>query len=131
MLYMLGQRIIDTPSFTPKCLIKVGVTRDLNKRIKNYKSDNPSAVLISTTAGVEQEESKCHIYLAKIGKLYSGEWYEVPNNFYVKCLKKGFADFPIDKKQNIYMHTRYTGPANPKNMYVPVITALEVTYGEE
>ena len=109
MLYMLGQRILDCrDNLTPKCLIKVGLSRDINKRINNYRCDNPSAIYISETAGVESEERKCHYFLAKNGKHYSGEWYEVPNSFFEECLKYGFKIFPLkSEKQNVYMHCVY------------------------
>lgn len=110
MLYMLGQRIIDSrDNLKPKCLIKVGLSRNINKRINNYKSDNPSAIFISETAGVESEENKCHCFLAQNGKWYSGEWYEVSNTFFEQCLKEGFKFFPLkNKNQNIYMHINYS-----------------------
>ena len=108
MLYMLGQRFINYQGI-PKCLIKVGLSRDLNKRIATYKSDNPTAVFISSTAGVESDENKCHAYLATVGNHYSGEWYEVSNDFYISCLKNGFTQFPLkNPKQNVYMHIKYT-----------------------
>lgn len=108
MLYMLGQRFIDNMGL-PQCLIKVGLSRDLDKRINTYKSDNPTAVYISSTAGVEYEESCCHNYLSLHGTHYSGEWYLVDNDFYINCLKYGFKGFPLkNPKQNIYMHIRYT-----------------------
>jgi hypothetical protein len=105
---MLGQRFINYQGF-PKCIIKVGLSRDLDKRIRTYKSDNPTAVFISSTAGTEAEESKYHSYLAIHGKHYSGEWYEVSNDFYINCLQNGFKGFPLkDPKQNVYMHIQYT-----------------------
>ena len=110
MLYMLGQRIIDSKdNLKPKCLIKVGLSRDVNKRISNYRCDNPSAIFISETAGVEYEERKCHSFLRKNGKCYSGEWYEVSNSFFEECLKWGFNIFPLKKEgQNVYMHINYS-----------------------
>ena len=108
MLYMLGQRFIDNMG-VPRCIIKVGFSRDLDKRINSYKSNNPTAIYISSTAGVEYEESRCHGYLALHGTHYSGEWYLVNNDFYINCLKNGFKGFPLkDPKQNIYMHIKYT-----------------------
>ena len=109
MLYMLGQRILDNVDLTPKCLIKVGLSRNINKRMANYRSDNPSAVFISETAGIEYEERKCHCFLAKYGKHYGGEWYEVSNFFYEQCLKYGFRLFPLkSENQNVYMHVIYS-----------------------
>lgn len=108
MLYMLGQRFINRQGI-PKCIIKVGLSRDLNKRINNYRSDNPTAIFISSTAGTEPDESRCHSYLFSHGKHYSGEWFEVSNDFFIDCLKNGFQNFPLkNAKQRVYMHTQYT-----------------------
>lgn len=106
MLYMLGQIIIDQKdSFTPKCLIKVGVSRNVTKRMGSYRSDNPSAVFISETAGIESDESRCHAFLSSQGKNYGGEWYEVSEDFYKKCWTHGFTIFPLKTEtQNVYMH---------------------------
>ena len=108
MLYMLGQRFINHQGI-PKCLIKIGMSRNLDKRIATYKSDNPTAIFISSTAGTEPDESRCHNYLETNGRHYSGEWYEVSNDFYINCLKNGFKQFPLkNSKQNVYMHIQYT-----------------------
>lgn len=106
MLYMLGQIIFDIQKdFSPKYLIKVGVSRNVNQRLNAYKTDNPSALLISTTAGVNSQERKCHSFLADNGKCYQGEWYEVNFDFFSKCITEGFAFFPKgNKKQNVYLH---------------------------
>lgn len=106
MLYMLGQIIFDIQKdFAPKCLIKVGVSRNVNQRLNAYKTDNPSALLISTTAGVNPQERNCHSFLSQNGKCYQGEWYEVNFDFFSKCITEGFAFFPKgNKKQNVYLH---------------------------
>lgn len=106
MLYMLGQAILDIKdNMTQKYLIKVGLSRKLTQRINTYKSDNPSAIVISTTAGVESSESKCHSFLLNNGELYSGEWYQVNKDFFNQCLKEGFKFFPkTQENQNIYMY---------------------------
>lgn len=103
MLYMLGQIVFDIRTLSPKHLIKVGVSRNVSRRMCCYRSDNPSAIHISTTAGVEPQENACHSFLSAHGKHYSGEWWEVSEEFFLNCLKEGFTPFPKkDKKQNVY-----------------------------
>lgn len=106
---MLGQKIIDIKDNNKeKMLIKIGMSRDVDKRMSNYRCDNPSALLISTTAGVEREESYYHHQLYRLGmKKYGGEWFEVSEEFFTQCLKTGFNTFKMHKKQNVYMHIKY------------------------
>jgi hypothetical protein len=107
MLYMLGQIVLDLrKDLIPTYLIKVGLSRDVDRRMNNYRSHNPSAMLISTTAGVEYEEYNCHFFLSRNGcHCYDGEWYSVSKDFFVKCLKEGFEFFPKQRKnQNVYKH---------------------------
>lgn len=95
MLYMLGQAIIDIKNDSSvKYLIKIGLSRQLNQRIYSYKSDNPSALLIATTAGTESAEKSYHYLLSKQGHCYQGEWYEVNKQFFDNCLKNGFMALP-------------------------------------
>lgn len=131
MLYMLGQRFIDNMGI-PRCLIKVGLSRNIDKRINNYKSDNPTAVYISSTAGVEYDESRCHHYLSLHGTHYSGEWYLVSNDFYINCLKKGFAGFPLkNANQNIYMHIAYTNNELARHRIKLLYEGQEATHNAE
>jgi hypothetical protein len=59
--------------------------------------------MIFTTAGTEREESICHSHLLYNGQRYQGEWFKVPKEFFDRCLKYGFIDFPLkNKNQNIY-----------------------------
>ena len=106
MLYMLGQVIIDVGGdLTPTFLIKVGVSRSLNARMAQYRTDNPSALLISTTSGVNAQETACHHFLSRNGKCYWGEWYKVDKDFFLRCVREGFDFFPKqNKKQNVYKH---------------------------
>lgn len=103
MLYMLGQAIIDIRQDSSiKYLIKVGLSRKLNARINTYASDNPSAIYIANTSGTEREEKRCHTLLGEKGKVYHGEWYEVDQDFFTKCLRDGFLVFPnYHKKQTM------------------------------
>lgn len=105
MLYMFGQVILDIKDdYKQKYLVKVGLSRKLAKRINTYKSDNPSAILFSTTAGVERAEHKCHLFLSENGKWYSGEWYQVDKNFFERCQHEGFHFFPRQREnQPVYM----------------------------
>lgn len=111
MLYMMAQHGFDLREGNELYLIKVGLSRNIRQRENSYKSDNPSALMIYSTAGTESEERACHNYLSKNGKHYSGEWYAVSHDFFEKCLKYGFWIFlcvmlskifikGIDKQQN-------------------------------
>ena len=132
MLYMLGQRVINNEA-EPICLIKVGMSRDLKKRIKNYKSDNPSAIFISSTAGVEYDEQKCHRYLGLHGRLYSGEWYQVDNDFYINCLKYGFKNgFPLKREnQPVEMHCSYTTDKNIQDKMAKLYHKIPMNFHKE
>lgn len=107
MLYMMAQHSLDLRNSEELFLIKVGLSRDTTKRKSIYKSNNPSALMIATTAGLEREESNCHSYLFKIGKHYSGEWYKVSQETFNQCLQYGFKGFPLkNPTQNIYFNYR-------------------------
>lgn len=96
MLYMLGQVVLDiNDNYKQKYLVKVGLSRKLNQRINTYKSNNPSAIVFDTIAGVERAERKCHQFLSQNGKWYSGEWYQVNKEFFTKCREEGFSFFPF------------------------------------
>lgn len=100
---MMAQHSFDLKKNEELFLIKVGLSRNVDRRESNYRSDNPSALMIYTTAGTESEESACHSYLSRNGKRYAGEWYAVSKEFFIKCLKLGFVGFPLrNPNQNIY-----------------------------
>lgn len=129
MLYMLGQHIIDLKDNKEKFLIKVGVSRDVDKRIRNYRSDNPSAVCISQTAGTEPDERRCHSFLFLHGNHYNGEWFSVSKQFFNKCLQEGFTNFPLKKKgQNVYIYTKNITLENKKTKK-PIPSYLKVIQG--
>ena len=104
MLYMMAQHSFDLRTQEELFLIKVGTSSDTHKREKNYKSDNPSALMIYETAGTYREEEKCHFHLMHLGEWYSGEWYKVSKKVFNKLLEDGFKDFPLRyANQNIYL----------------------------
>jgi hypothetical protein len=101
---MMAQCSTDLITNEELYLIKVGLSRDIDKRKSSYKSHNPAAVMIFTTAGTEREENACHNFLYNYGTRYQGEWFNVSKEFFHHCLKYGFINFPLkNKKQNIYI----------------------------
>lgn len=86
-----------------KCnLVKVGESRQLNKRRRSYKTHNPCAIMRSTCAGTEMQETLCHMKLNKIGKrILNTEWYMVSDEIFTKLYEEGMGFFfPTGK--NIY-----------------------------
>lgn len=104
MLYMMAQHSFDLKTQEELFLIKVGLSRNIGNRASSYRSDNPSAKMIFSTAGTEYDESKCHSFLYHYGTRYQGEWFKVSKEFFDYCLKYGFIGFPLKRKdQNIYI----------------------------
>lgn len=97
MLYM----ILDTTKELH--LVKVGMTRNLEKRRTSYKTHNPFAVMTWSCAGCEKEELKVRSELNKIGKRVSGtEWFIVSEETYNELNQKGFAMFESTKLKKNY-----------------------------
>ncbi len=72
-----------------KLLVKVGITKNLQKRMDTYKTHNPLAkcIEVASVVGVNDKlaEGAIHDYYETIGysQIKGTEWYEVP-----KGLKK-------------------------------------------
>ena len=82
-------------------LVKVGESRQLNNRRRNYKSHNPFAIMRSSCAGTESQEKDCHLKLYLIGKKVSGtEWFIVNEECFNELYQKGMGYFFTDR--NIY-----------------------------
>ena len=80
-------------------LAKVGVTRNaVNVRRAQYRSHNPTAIMRSSCAGTESQESHCHSVLRSIGKGMGNEWVAVPDNVFNELVEKGMAYFYPNKK---------------------------------
>lgn len=94
MLYMMmDARGKDT-------LIKVGQTKDLNKRMSKYRTHNPLAKLVSTLEipgeydkFIEKEwEADCHSSFEEWGYIRLGntEWFYIPKGKKKEYREKGF-----------------------------------------
>lgn len=83
MMYLL-----ETPNY-----YKIGYANDVEKRMKQYNTDNPEYTLLDTCEGTEEAEKICHRFLKKVLP-YKGEWYEKSDMFiplweYVKEMTQG------------------------------------------
>lgn len=87
-------------------LVKVGVSRDLAKRRRVYKSHNPLAIMRSSCAGVEESEFEAHKILSTVGKRISGtEWFFVSESIFEALYLQGMGYFFSNKK--IYFDESY------------------------
>lgn len=88
-------------------LVKIGVSRDLTSRRRSYKTHNPYAIMRSSCAGTESQESKAHSILARNGKRIKGtEWFEVSDEMFERLYKQGMkAIFP--KQNPIHFHESF------------------------
>ena len=88
-------------------LVKVGESRDLTSRRRNYKSHNPYAIMRSSCAGTETQERKAHSILANSGKRVRGtEWFEVSDGVFQTLYEKGMAAF-FPKQSPIHFHESF------------------------
>jgi hypothetical protein len=77
-------------------LLKVGFTRNLNKRIKDYQTTNPIAEFIGIVNGTIQDEREYHDELEELGftRIEGTEFFEIPKNISTRqIMKKGFLIF--------------------------------------
>lgn len=102
-IYLLGQTIFNPITSARFYLIKVGLSSDLDKRMKDYRTTNPLVFHIDfkVLAGVYGKdlysiEKKCHTKLRDIC-LYemedAREWFIVDRKTYLDICKKGCAWF--------------------------------------
>lgn len=88
-------------------LVKVGESRNLTSRRRNYKSHNPYAIMRSSCAGTEGREKQAHSILANFGKRIRGtEWFEVSDEVFQMLYKKGMGAF-FPKQQPIHFHESF------------------------
>lgn len=80
--------------------VKVGFTRDLEKRKKYYRTHSTSAFFFDVKEGTTQDEHYCHLYLEAMGfeKVFpneaQSEWYKIPKGIKKKdLLAQGFTFF--------------------------------------
>ena len=88
-------------------MVKVGMSRNLQKRINDYKSHNPLAIVICSCAGTEREEKYCHNMLSQVYQRIKGtEWFLVDEKFYYDCMSFGFRIFPKFMKNKIVWYNK-------------------------
>ena len=89
-------------------LAKVGVTRQsVNQRRGQYKTHNPLAIMRSSCAGTEGQESRCHSILFSKGRRIKGtEWAVVSDEVFAQLYEKGMGYF-YPKHAPIHFHERF------------------------
>ena len=91
------------------CVAKVGLSRDVQNRRRQYRTHNPFAIMRSECAGTENQEKYCHEVLSKWGKSIDGtEWYVVDEAIFNYLYEKGMGAF-YPKGRNIYILEEYGG----------------------
>ena len=101
MLYLMMDRCYD------KYLVKVGESRDLTKRRRNYLSHNPLAIMRSSCAGTEIAEEFCHKELVKLGeRVPHTEWFVVSKTVFDYLYSVGMRAFFTDR--NIYFEEEFS-----------------------
>ena len=97
-LYLIGQCIFNPFTKEEYYLVKVGKSKDLLRRLKDYTTPNPQIFLIDCVWGeyyYEMEEIY-HLILQYncFGKSYQGtEWYQVSREIYLKISELKFNFF--------------------------------------
>lgn len=103
MVYM----VLDTKQ--DKFLVKVGLSRDVRKRIGGYRTHNPFATFLCACAGTEAAEQYCHTVMRCrpdcIG-VPGSEWFIVSEEFYNECKEKGLKVFDKFQKNKITWYDR-------------------------
>lgn len=77
-------------------LIKVGFTRNLKKRMKDYRTTNPTAELIGVLDGTMKDERQFQNELEDLGfkRIEGTEFFEVPKRISMKKMREtGFLIF--------------------------------------
>lgn len=98
MLYMIGLSGIQYKKGY-KNLIKIGYTKKVDKRLREYKTHNPIVIPMWSMAGGKAQEKYFQELLASYSLRQSyGEWYEVSRDMWDACFCYGFKIFT---KQNV------------------------------
>ena len=85
-------------------LVKVGLSRDVSKRRRQYRTHNPLAIMRSECAGTEQREAQCHSKLIEWGakRVNGTEWFYVSEELFKQIYKEGMGAF-FPKHSPIYL----------------------------
>lgn len=99
-LYLVGSTYINPFSKQTYYWIKVGMSTNLVKRLRSYRTENPM-VWIADTMAVDKEdvysmERECHIILSDVAygiARNTDEWFIVDEKTYFEICDKGFRYF--------------------------------------
>lgn len=103
-LYFISNTIINPITKEEYYLIKVGMSKNLEDRMKGYRSMNPflyhiDFFYISNKKWVKAYEDMCHHFLNGMGLTKmegADEWYLVDKELYFEMCEKGFDFFKRD-----------------------------------
>lgn len=83
-------------------LVKIGYTKDIDRRKAEYKTCNPLAKMVWKCAGSKDLEKAIHSEMASIGKRISGtEWFLITEEDFNTFKKCGFNIFKKVKSRSI------------------------------
>jgi len=99
-LYLVGSTYFDPLTMELYYWIKVGMSTNLKKRIKNYHTENPmifvADLMECDSFNVYDMEHDCHIALSDVAYGIAQdtvEWFIVDRETYLEICKKGFRYF--------------------------------------
>ena len=87
-----------------KTLVKIGVAKNLEQRMRSYYTHNPCAKLLQTavpTVCTDKETEKlCQMYFTSHGykRIKTTEWYEVPKkqkDYFFEDIEKAYENNPV------------------------------------
>ena len=95
-LYLVGNTLFNPHTEEQFYLIKVGVSKNLQSRMKNYKTQNPLMFHIDYYTECELQEFQCHHILlencqSRIDR--TDEWFRISRELYLEICEKGFQFF--------------------------------------
>ena len=97
-LYFVGQCAFNPYTREERYCLKVGMSTDLNSRMKSYATHSPMCWLIDyrefAPESLKNKETLYHNALKEIAKkVFETEWVEVDRNTYLLASQKGFDFF--------------------------------------
>ena len=103
-LYLVGSTYIDPYTKRIFYWIKVGMSSNLEKRLRGYRSENPMVwiadILETDPNDVGRMEIECHVMLSEIAYgvcRNTEEWFIVDEKTYLKICEEGFNYFYENK----------------------------------
>jgi hypothetical protein len=95
-LYLIGNTLFNPHTEEQFYLVKVGISKNLQSRMKNYNTLNPLVFHIDYYTECELQERQCHHILlencqSRVDK--TEEWFRVSKELYFEICEKGFQFF--------------------------------------